>query len=123
MCAARGPRRFNGIYGTCSERGHLSHHCPLRRDRIYSDVPTLSSPQQINRSGRGGTEYDLPMSLLSFSGRSGGTVCDIPRSPPQYSGSYNGYGTGGVRSSSTDKAPMVAWGTVRHFYSSTAGQS
>ena len=46
MCAARGPRRFNGIYGTCSERGHLSHHCPLRRDRIYSDVLTLSSPQQ-----------------------------------------------------------------------------
>ena len=120
MCAARGPQRFNGIYGTCSERGHLSRHCPLRRDRIYSDVLTLSSPQQINRGGRGGTEYDLPVSPPSFSGRSGGTGCDIPRSPPQYSGSNNGYGTDGVRSSSTDTAPMVAWGTVRHSYSSTA---
>ena len=37
---------------TCSELGHLSCHCLLQRDRIYSDVPTLSSPPQINRSGR-----------------------------------------------------------------------
>ena len=95
MCAARGPRRFNGICGTCSEREHLSRHCLLRRDRIYSDVPTLSSPPQMNGSGRGGTGYDLPMSPPSYSGRSGGTGCDIPRSPPQYSDSNNGYGTNG----------------------------
>ena len=95
MCAAREPRRFNGIYGTCSERGHLSWHCLLRRDRICSDVPTLSSPPLINRSGRGGTGYDLPMLPPSYSGRSGGTGCDIPRSPPGYSGSNNDYGTNG----------------------------
>ena len=95
MCAARGPRRFNGICGTCSERGHLSCHCLFRRDRIYFDVPTLSSPPQINRSGRGGTGYDLPMSPSSYRGRSGGTGCDFPRSPPQYSGSNNGYGAYG----------------------------
>ena len=95
MCAAQEPRRFNGLCGTCSGRGHLSCHCLLRRDRIYSDLPTLSSPPQINRSGRGGTGYDLPMSPPSYSGRSGGTGCDIPRSPPQYSGSNNGYGTNG----------------------------
>ena len=60
------------------------------------------------------------MSPPSFSGRSGGTGCDIQRSPPQYNGSNNGYGTDGVRSSSTDTALMVAWGTVRHSYSGTA---
>ena len=53
MCAAREPRRFNGLCGICSELGHLSCHCLLQRDRIYSDVPTLSSPPKINRSGRG----------------------------------------------------------------------
>ena len=74
LCAAREPRRFNGLCGTCSELGHLSCHCLLQRDRIYSDVSTLSSPPQINRSGRGGTGYDIPWS------------------PPQYSGSNNGYG-------------------------------
>ena len=120
MCVARGPRRFNGICGTCSERGHLSCHCLLRRDRIYSDVLILSSPPQISRSGRGGTGYNLPMSPPSYSGPSGGTGCDIPRSPPQYSGSNNGYGTNGVNSSSTDAASMAARGTVRHLYSSTA---
>ena len=93
MCATREPRRFNGLCGTCSELGHLSCHCLLQRDRIYSDVPTLSSPQRINRSGHGGTGYDLPMSPPSYSGRSGGTGYDIPWSPPQYSGSNNGYGT------------------------------
>ena len=93
MCAAREPRMFNGLCGTCSELGHLSCHCLLQRDRIYSDVPTLSSPPQINRSGRGGTGYDLPMSPPSYSGRSGGTGYDIPWFPPQYSGSNNGYGT------------------------------
>ena len=95
MCAARGPRRFNGICGSGSERGHLSCHCLLRRDRIHSDVPILSSPPQINRSSHGGTSYDLPMSPPSYSGRSDGTGCDIPRSPPQYSGSNNNYGTNG----------------------------
>ena len=95
MCAARGPRRFNGICGTCSECEHLSRHCLLRRDRIYFDVPTLSSPPQMNGSGRGGTGYDLPMSPPSYSGRSGGTGCDTPRSPPQYSDGNNGYGTNG----------------------------
>ena len=95
MCAAREPRRFNGHCGTCSGRGHLSCHCLLRRDRIYSDVPTLSSPPQINRSGRGGTGDDSQTSPPSYSGRSGGIGCDIPRSPPQYSGSNNGYGTNG----------------------------
>ena len=93
MCAARGPERFNGICGTCSERGHLSFRCLLRRDRIYFDVPSLSSPPQINRSGRGGTGYDLPMLPPSYGGRSGGTGCDIPRSPPQYNGRNNGYDT------------------------------
>ena len=73
MCAARGPRRFNGSCGTCSERRYLSHHCLLRRDRIHSDVPTLSSPPQINHSGRSGTGYNLPKSPPSYSSRSGGT--------------------------------------------------
>ena len=72
--AAREPRRFNGTCGTCSERGNLSCHCLLRRDLIYSDIPTLSSPPQINRSGRGVTGYDLPMSPPLFSGRSGATA-------------------------------------------------
>ena len=93
MCAAREPRRFKGPCGTCSELGHLNCHCLLQRDRIYSDVPTLSSPPQINRSGRGGTDYDLTMSPPPYSGRTGGTGYDIPWSPPQYSGSNNGYGT------------------------------
>ena len=95
MCASREPRRFNGLCGTCSELGHLSCYCLLHHDRIYFDVPTLVFPLQINRSGRGGTGYDLPMSPPSYSGRSGGTGCDIPRSPLQYSGSNNGYGTNG----------------------------
>ena len=82
MCAAPGPRRFNGICGTCSEREHLSCHCLLWRDHIYSNVPTLSSPPQINRSGRGGTGYTLPMSPPSYSGCSGVAGCDIPRPPP-----------------------------------------
>ena len=75
MCAARKPRMFNELCGTCSELGHLSCHCFLQRDRIHSNVLTLSSPPQINRSGRGGTGYDIPWS------------------PPQYTGSNNGYGT------------------------------
>ena len=121
MCAARGPRRFNGICdNTCSERGHLSLHCLLRRDRVYSDVPTLSSPPQINRSGRGGSGYDLPMSPPSYSGRSDGTGYDIPRSPPQYSCSNNCSGTNGGPQQQTDATPMAARGTVRHLYSSTA---
>ena len=95
MYAARRPRSFNGICGTGSERGHLSCHCLLRRDCIYPDVPTLSSPPQINRSDRGGTGYDLPVSPPSYSGRSGSTGFDIPRSPPQYSRSNDGYGTNG----------------------------
>ena len=41
-------------------------------------------------SGHGSIAYVLQ---LPTSGRSSGTGCDIPRSPPQYSGSYNGYGT------------------------------
>ena len=44
MCAAREPRRFNGLCDTCCELGHLSCDCLLQRDRIYSDVPTFSSP-------------------------------------------------------------------------------
>ena len=87
MCAAREPRRFNAPCDTCCELGHLSYDCLLQRDRIYSDVPTLSSPQQNNRSGRDGTGYDLPISPPSYSGRSGGPGYDIPRSPPQYFGS------------------------------------
>ena len=93
MCAAREPRKFNELCGTCSELGHLSCHCLLQRDRIYSNVPTLSSPPQINRSGPGDTGYDLPMSPPPYSGRSGGTGYDIPWSPPQNSGSNSGYGT------------------------------
>ena len=93
MRGARATARFNGLCGTCSELGHLSCHCLLQRDRIYSHVPTFSSPPQINRSGRGGTGYDLPMSPASYSGRSGGTGYESPWSSPQYSGSNNGYGT------------------------------
>ena len=66
MRAAREPRRFNGLCDTCCELGHLSSGCLLQHDRIYSDVPTLSSPPQSNRSGPG---------------------YGIPCSPPQYSGS------------------------------------
>ena len=72
MCAAREPRRFNGLCDTCCWLGHLSCDCLLQRDRIYSDVPTLSSP---------------PVSPPSYSGRSRGPGYDIPCSPPQYSGS------------------------------------
>ena len=72
------PRRFNGLCDTCCELGHLSCDCLLQRDRIYSDVPTLSSPSQNNRSGRGGTGYDLPIPPPSYSGRSGGPGYDIP---------------------------------------------
>ena len=83
MCAAREPRRFNGLCHICCELGHLSYHCLLQRDRIYSDVPsTPPSPPQNNRSGRGGTGYDLPMSPPSYSGCSGGPGYDIPWSPP-----------------------------------------
>ena len=88
MCAARETRRFNGLCDTCCELGHLSCDCLLQRDRIYSDEPALSSPPQNNRSGRGGTGYDLPISPPSYSGRSGGPGYDIPRSPPQCSGSH-----------------------------------
>ena len=73
MCAARQPRRFNGLCDTCCWLGHLSCNCLLQRDRIYSDVPTLSSP---------------PISPPSYSGRSGGPGYDIPCSPPQYSSSH-----------------------------------
>ena len=89
MCAAREPRRFNGLCDTCCELGHLSCDCLLQRDRIYSDAPTLSSPPQSNRSGPGYDIpcYDFPISPPSYSGRSGGPGYDIPCSPPQYSGS------------------------------------
>ena len=73
MCAAREPQRFNGLCDTCCWLGHLSCDCLLQRDRIYSDVPTLSSP---------------PISPPSYSGRSGGPGYDIPCSPPQYSGGH-----------------------------------
>ena len=82
------PRRFNGLCDTCCELGHLSYDCLLQRDRIYFDAPTLSSPPQNNRSGRGGTGYDLPISPPSYSGRSGGPGYDIAWSPPQYSDSH-----------------------------------
>ena len=68
MCAAREPRKFNGLCDTCCWRGHLSCDCLLQRDRIYSDVPPISPP--------------------SYSGRSGGPGYNIPCSPPQYSGSH-----------------------------------
>ena len=68
MCAAREPRRFNGLCDTCCWFGHLSCDCLLQRDRIYSDVPTLSS---------------RPISSPSYSGRSGGPGSDIPCYPPQ----------------------------------------
>ena len=35
MCAAREPRRFNGLCDTCCWFGHLSCDCLLQRDRIY----------------------------------------------------------------------------------------
>ena len=88
MCAAREPRRFNGLCDTCCWLGYLSCDYLLQRDRVYSNVPTFSSPPQNNRSGRGGTGYDLPISPSSYSGRSGGPGYDIPCSPPQYSGSH-----------------------------------
>ena len=37
MCAAREPRRFNGLCDTCCCFGHLSCDCLLQRDRIYSE--------------------------------------------------------------------------------------
>ena len=73
MYAAREPRRFNRLCDTYCWIGPLSCDCLLQRDRIYSDVPTLSSP---------------PISPPSNSGRSGGPGYDIPCSPPQYSGSH-----------------------------------
>ena len=84
MCAAREPRRFNGLCDTCCWFGHLSCDWLLQRDRI-SDVPTLSSPPQSNSGGPG---YDIPCYLPqqtppSYSGRSGGPGYDIPCYPPQ----------------------------------------
>ena len=73
MCAAREPRRFNGLCDTCCWLGHLSCDCLLQRDRIYSDVPALSSP---------------PISPPSYSGHSGGPGYNIPCSPPQCNGSH-----------------------------------
>ena len=81
-------RESHGVSTDSATLGHLSCDCLLQRDRICSDVPTLSSPPQNNRSGRGGTGYNLPMSPPSYSGRSGGPGYDIPRYPPQYSGSH-----------------------------------
>ena len=37
MCAAREPRRFNGLCDTCCWFGHLSCDCLPQRDRIYSE--------------------------------------------------------------------------------------
>ena len=37
MCAAREPRRFNGLCDTCCWFGHLSCDCLLPHDRIYSE--------------------------------------------------------------------------------------
>ena len=84
MCAAREPRRFNGLCDTCCWFGHLSCDCLLQRDRIYSDVSTLSSTPQSNRGGPG---YDIPcyppqQTPPSYSGRSGGPGYDIPCYPP-----------------------------------------
>ena len=110
MCAAREPRRFNGLRDTCCWLGHLSCDCLLQRGRIYSDVPTLSSP---------------PISAPSYSGRSGGPGYDIPCSPPQYSGvisivrnrSYDATAAGTVqhcrRSSSQPHAPSLALSGTR----------
>ena len=99
MCAARERRRFNGVCDTCCWFGHLSCDCLLQRDRIYSDVPTLSSPPQSNRGGPG---YDIPcyqpqQTPPSYSGHSGGPGCDIPcyppqQTPPSYSGRSGGPG-------------------------------
>ena len=85
MCAAREPRRFNGLCDTCCWFGHLSCDCLLQRDRIYPDVLTLSSPPPSNRGGPG---YDIPFyppqqTPPSYSGRSGGPGYDIPCYPPQ----------------------------------------
>ena len=85
MCAARDPRRFNGLCETCCWFGHLSCDGLLQSDRIYSDVPTLSSPPQSNRGGSG---YDIPcyppqQTPPSYSVRSGGPGYDIPCYPPQ----------------------------------------
>ena len=73
MCTAREPRRFHGLCDSCYWLGHLSCDCLLQRDRIYSDVPTLSSP---------------PISPPSYGGRSDGPGYDIPCSTPQYSGGH-----------------------------------
>ena len=37
MCAAREPRRFNGLCDTCCWFGHLSCDCLFQRNRIYSE--------------------------------------------------------------------------------------
>ena len=99
MCAAREPRKFNGLCDTCCWFGHLSCDCLLQRDRIYSDVPTLFSPPQSNHGGPG---YDIPcyppqQTPPSYSGRSGGPGYDIACYPPQqtlpsYSGRSGGPG-------------------------------
>ena len=149
MCVAREPRRFNGLCDTCCELGHLSCDCLLQRDRIYSDVPTLFSLPQSNRSGPGYDIpcYDLPISPPSYSGRSGGPgydilvlrhstvvviaivrnrLCDATtaatvqrRCNISTAVATTATVTTGVRSSSTATAPMVARGTVRHFRNSS----
>ena len=99
MCAAREPRKFNGLCGTSCWFGLLSCDCLLQPDHLYSDVPTLSSPPQSNRGGPG---YDIPCyppqkTPPSYSGRSGGPGYDIlcyppQQTPPSYSGRSGGLG-------------------------------
>ena len=104
MCAAREPRRFNRLCDTCCWFGHLSCDCLLQCDRLYSDVPTLSSPPQQTlpsySSRSGGPGYDIPcyppqQTPPSYSGRRGSPGYDIPcyppkQTPPAYSGRSGG---------------------------------
>ena len=119
MCAAREPRRFNGLCGSCSELGHLSCHCLLRRDRIYSDVPIFPPHRRstVAAAAAPATIYQCrprhtavaaaAPAMISRGPRRSTAVATTTMVPTR------------VRSSSMDAAPMVARGTLRHLRSSS----
>ena len=116
----RGPRRFNRICGTCSEREHLSRHCILRRDRIYSDVPTLSSHRRstVAAAAAPATIYQCRPRYTAVTAAAPAVTSRGPRHST--AAATTATVPTGVHSSSTDATPMVARGTVRHLYNSTA---
>ena len=126
MCAAREPRRFNGLCDTCRWFGHLSCDCllsaiayiPTCQPFPLHRKATAAAPAMISRVIRRRGQPHAPS--LALSGVRGTTAATVQR--------HHNISTAvattatvptRVRSSSTDAAPMVVRGTVRHFRSSS----